>query len=380
MKDKAFKKKMITSLASSIALVAVCAASNISSKASYVSNNSLSLPSTTTNPKVAFITLNDKNANFGLRAYPKVSTESNVVAKLKSGTKVTAYSESVVNEKITWVKVKSGGKIGWVNERCLTEIYIDERENYWRYSSEESAVIIKKTRRFDSDVYTAKIKINDPLQFKHVYAAGQTWDRTLKTVPEMTKRYKPIIAINATACDVKNNNEPRGTIGSLRKIDYFVKYDTTKKETCRPSLVYGMDGKLNIGYAKEETSFDKYNPFWITSFGPALIKDGTTIQTPENNAKTVRHPRMAIGQGENPNEFVIIVVDGRSSVSKGVNYYELATLFEEQGARVAYNLDGGGSATLVFNGKILNDPRDTDGTQKVRAVTDSIFIRDIIKK
>ena len=49
----------------------------------------------------------------------------------------------------------------------------------------------------------------------------------------------------------------------------------------------------------------------------------------------------------------------------------LATLFEEQGARVAYNLDGGGSAILVFNGKILNDPRDTDGTQKVRAVTKS---------
>ena len=106
MKNKSLKKKMIISLTSSFALVVVFAVSNISSNASYISNNSLSLPSTTTNPKVVFITLNDKNANFGLREYPKVSTESNVLAKLKSGTKVTAYSESVVNEKITWVKVE----------------------------------------------------------------------------------------------------------------------------------------------------------------------------------------------------------------------------------------------------------------------------------
>lgn len=367
MKNKSFKNnKVIISAIGCCAFLSLFLAFNIRSHANPVSTNAISIPKTATNPKTSFITLKDKNAVFGLRIYPKVSTTNNVAARLKSGTKVIAYSETVVNEKITWVKVKANSKVGWVNKKCLTEKYIDIRDNYWRYSSKESNVTISKVKRYKSDVYIANIKINDAKQFKHVYA-NNSLNGTVKTVVDMTKNYNPIIAINATGFYRNNNNLPMGTVGSKGQIDYF--------NNARHSIAMGYNGRLNI-ITKNSTraTYMACKPFWIASFGPILVNNYKMTQTEKGNANVPPAPRVAIGQKSNANEFIIIVVDGRTTTSPGVNFYQMATLFKEKGARVAYNLDGGGSATLTFNGKIINKPSDATGPRKV---IDSLFIRDI---
>jgi len=365
MSNKSYKNKFLTIVLSCFAIALVFVGFNMRSNANTVSNNNLKLPTSTTNPTTKFITLNDKSAVFGLRKYPKVSTTSNVATRLKYGTKVTAYSESIINENITWIKVKYGSYTGWVNKKCLTDIIIDERANYWRYTSDESHVVIRKSRKFDSDIYIADIKINSALQFKHVYANGAP-DGSRKTVVDMTKKYNPIIAINASGFDIKGDNHPRGTVGSKGQVDYF--------STERASVLMGYDGMLNVVKAKKESDYKSYKPFWIASFGPNLINNNKMLQTAEKNKSIDPAPRVGIGQKDKPNEFVIIVVDGRSQKSDGINYYELATLFQEKGVRVAYNLDGGGSATLTFNNKIINKPSDAAGPRKV---IDSLFIRDI---
>jgi len=54
---------------------------------------------------------------------------------------------------------------------------------------------------------------------------------------------------------------------------------------------------------------------------------------------------------------VFIVVDGRSpGYSEGMTMTEFAELFRSLGCEVAYNLDGRGSATMYFNGSVVNDP------------------------
>jgi hypothetical protein len=68
-----------------------------------------------------------------------------------------------------------------------------------------------------------------------------------------------------------------------------------------------------------------------------------------------RYPRCALGVGDD--ELLAVCCDGRrSGVDAGLELAELARLLISFGAREAINLDGGGSATLVHRGHLLNRP------------------------
>ena len=44
------------------------------------------------------------------------------------------------------------------------------------------------------------------------------------------------------------------------------------------------------------------------------------------------------------------------------------------GCTEAYNLDGGGSTTMYFNGQVVNQPTTNGNTIKERAVSDIVYI------
>ena len=86
------------------------------------------------------------------------------------------------------------------------------------------------------------------------------------------------------------------------------------------------------------------------------------------------NPRCAIGQ-VSEGHYLIIVVDGRCDESPGTSLWELADVFCELGARTAYNLDGGGSATMIFNGKLINTPyTNWNKPSGERRVSDIVYI------
>ncbi|MDP2813007.1 MAG: phosphodiester glycosidase family protein, partial [Erysipelotrichaceae bacterium] len=68
------------------------------------------------------------------------------------------------------------------------------------------------------------------------------------------------------------------------------------------------------------------------------------------------------------------VVDGRSKQSEGMRLDTLAKLFVRLGAVSAYNLDGGGSSTLWYNGKIINQPSVSGLFSDERSISDILFI------
>lgn len=83
-------------------------------------------------------------------------------------------------------------------------------------------------------------------------------------------------------------------------------------------------------------------------------------------------PRTGIGY-ISPNHFIIIVVDGRkASYSNGLTLKEFAKEFLDCGCVEAYNLDGGGSSTMCFNGRIVNNPLGKNGAYE-RSVSDIIY-------
>ena len=72
------------------------------------------------------------------------------------------------------------------------------------------------------------------------------------------------------------------------------------------------------------------------------------------------------------NHVLFVVVDGRSAgYSRGVTMTEFAEIFVELGATVAYNLDGGGSSAMVFNGSLVNNPL---GKGQERGTSDILYV------
>ena len=94
--------------------------------------------------------------------------------------------------------------------------------------------------------------------------------------------------------------------------------------------------------------------------GPALVSNGEVDVTTDEEvffgtAIPYTHPRTAAGiTGDGT--LLLLLVDGRQRMSRGVRLEELAGILVEIGAEEALNLDGGGSSSLVVNGKLLNNP------------------------
>ena len=86
------------------------------------------------------------------------------------------------------------------------------------------------------------------------------------------------------------------------------------------------------------------------------------------------NPRTAICEIE-PLHYLFVVADGRTDASEGLSLYELAQFLQENFTiRTAYNLDGGGSSTMVFNGQLVNHPTTSGSSISERSVSDVICI------
>ena len=74
-----------------------------------------------------------------------------------------------------------------------------------------------------------------------------------------------------------------------------------------------------------------------------------------------RYPRAALGLS--PRELIAVACDGRADDEAGLSMEELAAAMVGLGASEAINLDGGGSASLVVDGTLLNTPREEHGIE-----------------
>ncbi|MHB1310715.1 MAG: phosphodiester glycosidase family protein [Gemmatimonadaceae bacterium] len=105
---------------------------------------------------------------------------------------------------------------------------------------------------------------------------------------------------------------------------------------------------------------------------PVILRDGYSaveqavtreLTLPGNAA--VRHPRSLIGFDADTSHLYLVAVDGRTKASVGMTLAESAGFLYALGITQALNLDGGGSTTLVINGKVVNTPSDPAGERPV---------------
>ena len=113
-------------------------------------------------------------------------------------------------------------------------------------------------------------------------------------------------------------------------------------------------------------------PAMIIGGWPRILRDGENVAsdaptvegTLSGNAEA-RHPRTAVGFSRDSSTLFLLTVDGRSENSGGMTLVELADMMRQLGAWQAMNFDGGGSTTMVIDGKVVNHPSDKEGERTV---------------
>jgi len=153
--------------------------------------------------------------------------------------------------------------------------------------------------------------------------------------------------------------------------------DSVREDASNGDLAIYKDGSFKIIY-EDQVSADQLVQDGVVNllvFGPSLVENGEiSVDTNTEVGQAMSsNPRTAIGIIDE-NHYIIIVSDGRTSESKGLSLYQMAEVMISYGVKTAYNLDGGGSSTLYFNGQVINKP--TTGGSKIseRAVSDIVYI------
>ena len=220
-------------------------------------------------------------------------------------------------------------------------------------------------RFFVADIHTQR-----PDQLRTAFAGDAYSRSSVEGTSAIAERNGAILAVNG---DYYNYKEDNGTV-----IRNGVLY--RDKKSTRDHLLIDKDGNFSIVYKRD------YEPGkgqeWIDNgvvqslvFGPALVDGGELVALPEKYAistkDTQREPRVAIGQVDT-NHYVFVIADGRRTdwSDKGMTLQELQQVCLEAGCRVAFNLDGGGSATMVLDGQRVN----MGSTSRERDVSDIVYI------
>ncbi len=236
------------------------------------------------------------------------------------------------------------------------------------YDDGSIQISIETLRLDDTTYYVADIQLASADSLKTAFAQA-TYGRNIKaTTSEIAAENNAIFAIN-------------GDFYGFRDTGYVIRggqlyRDTASSTAQTEDLVIDSDGNFSIINESEVTAQQllEQGAVQVFSFGPALVEDGQIVVSTgeEVDQAMTSNPRTAIGQ-ISALHYLVIVSDGRTSESAGLTLYQLATLFAQRGCTVAYNLDGGGSSTMVFNGNVVNNPTSGRSITE-RAVSDIVYI------
>lgn len=251
-------------------------------------------------------------------------------------------------------------------------IYSSEDEGLWIYVSQTSKVIIQRKYDatqpltwFEADLYgdldageMLRTLQNDPEKMGKVRV-----DAT-----ETAKKHNVVFAMNTDYYTYRvavNNNRHTGIVIRDGRILYDDPY--TEKQVTNSMfpnldmLAFMPDGSLKVYHSWEKTAqeFIDEGVQTVYSFGPYLLLDGKVSERAYANNEN-KNPRCAIGMVE-PGHYVAIMCEGRLKRSAGVTISYLAKMMRAKGCQVAFNMDGGQTAVMVFMGKQLNQIGAYDG-------------------
>ncbi len=236
------------------------------------------------------------------------------------------------------------------------------------YQSEHIAIKITRVRdeESSSDITVADIYVSSVAYLRRGFPLGK-WKGEMRSVKTIASDSNAILAMTGDYSSLLGAGLVVANGEVLRKTNNSV----------RDNCLILADGQM-VTYQRREMNLSEVldDGLWHSFlFGPALLSNGVAIKSFDSKIRGT-NPRSAIGFYQ-PGHYCFVLVDGRSKASRGMTLIQLSRFMQELGCQTAYNLDGGQSAVLWFNGEIINKPYqggrrlmdivyvplDTDGNQ-----------------
>lgn len=236
------------------------------------------------------------------------------------------------------------------------------------YSDDNISVTLTEKTVNNTQVYIADVTVSSAEYLKTALANNTYGTNVTAKTSETAANNKAILAVNG---DYYGANSTGYVIRNG-----VVYRDTVREDASNGDLAIYKDGSFKIIYENEISADQlvKDGVVNLLAFGPALVENGEIVVDTKSEVgqSMSSNPRTAIGIIDE-NHYIIIVSDGRTSESQGLSLYEMAEVMKSYGVKTAYNLDGGGSSTMYFNGQVINKPT-TNGNISERAVSDIVYI------
>lgn len=234
------------------------------------------------------------------------------------------------------------------------------------YSDSKSKITVTQYRAYDSNIYVADVEVTDGTSILSAFA-NNTYGRNITdTTSDMAEENNAVLAIN-------------GDYYGARQSGYVIRNGVVYRNqgSNGEDMVISKDGSLSF-ISESDTTTDSLiqkQAWQVLSFGPVLVENGEVAVTENDEVgmAMASNPRTAIGTVAK-NHYLFVVSDGRTSESAGLSLYELANFIKSLGATNVYNLDGGGSSTMVFQGEVVNNPTTNGNKISERAVSDILYI------
>ena len=251
-------------------------------------------------------------------------------------------------------------------------LYSSEDEGLWIYVSQTSKVIIQRKYDatqpltwFEADLYG---DLDAGEMLRTVQNDPEKMGKVRVDATETAKKHNVVFAMNTDYYTYRvavNNNRHTGIVIRDGRILYDDPY--TEKQVTNSMfpnldmLAFMPDGSLKVYHSWEKTAqeFIDEGVQTVYSFGPYLLLDGKVSERAYANNEN-KNPHCAIGMVE-PGHYVAIMCEGRLKRSAGVTISYLAKMMRAKGCQVAFNMDGGQTAVMVFMGKQLNQIGAYDG-------------------
>lgn len=241
-------------------------------------------------------------------------------------------------------------------DRFTSDGTSEKTENTFR--NREINLTLSTMERDGAVIHVCEVYLRHVTSLKTAFAGGAFSKSVADSTLNMALENDALFAVSGDYYGIRD----RGVV-----IRNGVVYRTEKAhQVC----VLYYDGSLKTyPYSEFNAAEAVKNGAWQAwDFGPALLREGKRI-TEFDTGIAGKNPRCAIGYFE-PGHYLFLAVDGRQASSSGLSLVELSALFEDFGCKEAYNLDGGHSAVMVWNGAITSSPSKKGG----RDISDIIYI------
>ena len=290
------------------------------------------------------------------------STDYEKIGQLNEGDSITRIG---IGDN-SWSKVIYNDQEMYIHSDYLSKIK-PVSDNYpLTYSDATCTITIEKKQFYKSWCYVAHLKFTDYDRFGSAIAKDKRG--SYETTSAAARRLGAIFCVNGPY----NWGELAEAYAVVRSGTVFVDkgihedlaiYNSATGKLANAGQL-GLSGKMASVALEEGLVTDTFK-FWNST----LVKNGSNVANPDNYDRAQRTFMATTG---NPGEIYIVVAEGRYADGKsaGLTKYECAKVILDLGCNYGVMLDGGGSSTMYFNGKVLNSAKGNE-----RAVVDFVYFK-----